>query len=110
MRFVTLILDGNIHAHLVVSRAPDLKRREIAAQTGSAEIVFCQMADGFSTSEVMSKIAARFCNFKVHENVYRTPAKLMIRELRWQIFVEPMLQKLRRVPVKMLRRMARTFA
>lgn len=41
MRIVVLIRDGNDQLHLVATRAPDLMRRDLAARTGTAMLLWC---------------------------------------------------------------------
>jgi len=41
MRIVALIEDGLGRLHHITSRSPDLVRRELSAQTGSAMLIWC---------------------------------------------------------------------
>lgn len=41
MKIVTLIMDGRGRLRLIATCAPDLLRREFAAETGSAHLIWC---------------------------------------------------------------------
>jgi hypothetical protein len=44
MHIVSVVTDGHDHVRLAATRAPDLFRRNVAAETGSARLIWCGVA------------------------------------------------------------------
>jgi hypothetical protein len=60
MKIVALIKDGHGRLHLVASRAPDLVRRELSTQTGTAELVWCAVPpQGTGANDIVARALAR---------------------------------------------------
>jgi hypothetical protein len=109
MRFLAVITDHEKRAHLVVTRAPDLKRREIGAATGSAELVWCMMASGFDVMEVCRSVKQRNAAFETSDGVFAVSTEAVISTLNWHIHVLPRLKRICQLPRTVLRRAALAF-
>ena len=60
MKIVALIEDGLGYRHLVASRSPDLLRRELAARTGTAMLIWCAVPPEYhSAATIVTKAMDR---------------------------------------------------
>ncbi|KFL32618.1 hypothetical protein JP75_00160 [Devosia riboflavina] len=60
MKIVALIEDGLGHRHLVASRSPDLLRRELAARTRTAMLIWCAVPPEYhSAATIVTKAMDR---------------------------------------------------
>ena len=57
MKIVALIEDGHGHRHLVASRSPDLVRRELSAETGTAVLLWCAVPPGYHSAATIAAMA-----------------------------------------------------
>ena len=110
MRFLTVIFDGNGHTHMLVSKAPDLRRREIAADTGSASIVWCQMTAKFSAAVVVARVTSKLAMPKNANGSYNISPELIVRSIHWEIYIRPMLEFIANYPRRAIRRTMRYFS
>jgi len=57
MRIISLATDGNGRAHIAAIRAPDLWRRDIAARTGEAHLVYVAISpDGVAVDDLLARL------------------------------------------------------
>lgn len=80
MKLITLILDGQNRVHLAAVRAPDLLRREIAALSGGAELVYVAVPPpDIAAERIVARVAAR-CRAEAHAHAGPSPARTLVTD------------------------------
>ena len=91
MKLLTIIVDATGALHIEVTRAPDLRRREISAQTGSADLVFVAVPPlGQSAEQLVA-------DFDAVIGAQRPVDADTVRRIAvWHVHVRPRLQRVTR--------------
>lgn len=75
MRIICLIADGRGRVHVAALRAPDLRRRELAAETGTAHLLAVALApDRVAPSTIVAGIDRRLAAARIGEGLYAATA------------------------------------
>lgn len=102
MKLLTIIVDATGALHIEATRAPDLRRREISAQTGSADLVFAAVPPlGQSAEQFAVKIKAIIGTERPAD------ADAVRRMAVWHVHLRPRLQRVIRKVRKHLLRILR---
>ncbi|WP_404401320.1 hypothetical protein [Pelagibacterium halotolerans] len=92
MKILSLIKDGHGRLHAEHCASPDLKRRAIAAETGSAVLIWCGLAaPGQRSAEVISELRAILDASPQGAEGLAAGARLVIRRAYWLTVMRPRL-------------------
>ncbi|WMT87462.1 hypothetical protein NO932_02325 [Pelagibacterium sp. 26DY04] len=102
MKLLTIIVDATGALHIEATRAPDLRRREISAQTGSADLIFAAVPPlGQSAEQLVAEFGVEIgARMPVDADTVRRIAV-------WRVHVKPRLQRVTRTICKRLLRKLR---
>ncbi|WP_332712781.1 hypothetical protein [Pelagibacterium mangrovi] len=101
MKLLTIIVDATGTLHIEATRAPDLRRREISAQTGSADLIFAAVPPlGQSAEQFAVKLKA------IIGTQQPIDADAVRRIAVWHVHMRPRLQYVtRKVRMRLLRKL-----
>lgn len=80
MKIIALLVDGHAHVRLVATRAPDLFRRQVSAETGHATLVAVSLAPpGLSPEALITQVDQRFAACRLAPGVYSVAPGTLVR-------------------------------
>jgi len=114
MKTLCIIVDGNDNVHLALTRAPDLLRRTLSAQTGSATLAWCGLPHaGVSGHATLARIQASVGTTGDGGTICAASLKTVVRAAVFECVVRPRLDeavmRIRRTCRKAVRRVVRRF-
>jgi hypothetical protein len=111
MKIIALLQDGLGHLHLVAMRAPDLLRRELSAQTGSAELLWCAVPPSGQGAATVVVVALQRLGVSGVDGLTAVPLGRIVKSLTDLCVAEPRrdarLRQLRSGLSKIARRLRR---
>lgn len=114
MKTLCIIVDGNDNVHVALTRAPDLLRRTLSAQTGSATLAWCGLPHvGVSGTTTLARIQASVGTTGESGTVCAASLKTVVRAAFFECVVRPQLDeavmRFRRTCRNSVRRVVRRF-
>lgn len=106
MKICALIEDGLGHRHLVASRSPDLVRRELSAETGTASLLWCAVPPEFHSAATIAAMAMDRLGAYEPETLAAVPVDRIVKVLVTLCVTEPQ----RTVRWRQIRRRGREIA
>jgi hypothetical protein len=80
MKIVTVITDGAGHVRLCATRSPDLLRRQVATETGHADLVgVCLAPDGLGPQALIALAALRLEERQIAPGLYAAPPAAVVK-------------------------------
>ncbi len=94
MKLLTVIIDATGTLHIEATRAPDLRRREISAQTGAAEILFCATPLHRKSSDTLATELVKVFRAQSEEPYATLSRARIIRRALWHVYFKPPLARI----------------
>jgi hypothetical protein len=106
MKILALIIDSVGHLHVVACSSPEIVRRAISAETGSAQLVWCGIPEvGIGSVAVVAEFERRLERRRIGPGVYSVDSHIAVRTLHAIAVAEPRLRQRRQHRRKRLRRL-----
>ena len=80
MHIVTMVGDGRGHVRIAATRAPDLFRRQVAAETGEAHLIWCGIApECLGPHAFVERLQAAVSSTRIGQSSYSLSAADAVR-------------------------------